>query len=253
MSRKYVRNGGNRRSTNGQPGQWSPLFATAATPGIGGGQTVMQIFASQYGCSVNPLVPDALQCYLVATVGGSVVELQASALTAEGDDGQGTLARLVFDAEIDPASPWYLRIPAGWTAMRARDGAPVSGLLCPSGLVATPPQGSIGVSNMLDVVPPQDLPNLWVPLQVTMISSNSVTFFTGGVLILAPQPSEFQLDGTPASEIISNGGGHYTAVSTGWFYSPGDTAILTIPAYAGGWDLSDNSKVGLVSMPLTVP
>lgn len=247
--RTNTRNSGQRRSTNGQPGQWSPLRCLVQGPGSGSGVTSFVIVANQFRCSVNPASPDALNCFLTGHNGTTYETAQASAMAYQDEDAEGSIFSLQFPFELNTAWPYFVRIPAGWKAVRARDGSPIAGLTSPSGGVPIEGGGWIGLSNIADTPPPTGNPDLWVPSSLQLLSSTSIQFSTPGSLMMDPQaaPETFQANGISATNISDIGGGSYIASGSFWNFSFGQQIQITAPAYVAGWSLTDGTKLGLVN------
>lgn len=255
MSRRYTRNGGNRRSTNGQPGQWTPLRAYIQSPGVAAGETTFVCFADQHGAVVVVATGNGDLPSLTCHDGSNYTTVDASTVEYQGEDAEGSLFAIRFPVELNPLWPWFIRVPAGWRCVRARDGSPLAGLVMPSGGVTETPAGWIGLSNIADTPPPAGNPPLWIPTNWSFPNINQLQFetFGTGALMSGPLASALTANGVPADTVSSLGGGLYQAEWPAPLWNPGEVLDLAIPQYSSGWDLANGAQLGEVRTLFLLP
>lgn len=243
--RRFQRNSGSRRSTNGQPGQWATLRATVGTPGTSDVQTVIGLAANQYGCKISSSLTGSPLPYLIGRIDGEWKTADAAAIVPGGEDGEGSLFSLAFTGVLDTASQWALMLPAGWHAVRARDGSPLAGLISPSLSVPTTAPGWIGLDNLIDSPPPPASLPAWIPTDWTILNPQTLQLSTdSGDLPTAPSALDINVDGITADDLINHGGGVYRAISLGWTLGTG--SLVTMPGGAAGWQTVAGRPLGPV-------
>lgn len=243
--RRFQRNSGSRRSTNGQPGQWAPLRATVNTPGTSDVQTIIGCTANQFGCKISASLTGSPLPYLIGRIDDEWKTADASAIVPGGEDGEGSLFSLVFPGVLDTSSQWGLMLPAGWHAVRARDGSPLAGIVSPALGVPTTAPGWIGVDNLIDSPPPPASLPAWIPTDWQIQTFSQLQFLTHpSDPPIAPNPADLVVDGSPADSVTENAPGVYIASSMAWSLNTG--SLVTISGGSAGWQTVSGRPLGPV-------
>lgn len=211
MSRKYVRNPSRRKAGLRKPGFPPPLYARVATPGMGGGVTVFILPLTSYGCRIAPPAGTPLDqlALLYGFVGGVWSSPLCTSITNAGDDGEGTLLRLEFNAELDAGQAWELNLNTTVPWVESPQGARLAGLV--DTLASPPPSLWSEATNLSDAppVPPTNPTLIWVT-SVTQTTADTIRFATNGASVPAAlTPSLVQTEGIGAISYATIGASEF--------------------------------------------